>query len=156
MNGYSKLVAFRVERRSIAVAVFHGTHLDYAAVKQLASDHQKAEVSAIGFVNWITSTFHITSAVMEIFENGQEMLRAQLHLAISQNLNSGGAAIYKVGNAELFEAFGNPPIKSRKELRQVITTIWPILETKRESGIGTKLDAVALGLYFQTERLFQH
>lgn len=156
MNRNHILVAFRVERRSVAAAVFHGTHLDYADIRQLASDRQKAEVSAIGFVNWITSTFHITSAVIESFENGQEMLRAQLHRAIEQSLSSTGASIYKIGKAELLDAFGHPPIKSRKELREVITTIWPILEAKRESGIGTKLDAVALGLYFQTERLFQH
>lgn len=156
MTSDAKLVAFRVQRRSIAAAIFLGTHLGYADVKHLPSDHQKAEASAVGFVNWIISSFDITSAVIEHFENGQEILRAQLHRTIEQNLRSSGAAIYKVGKAELLNSFGNSPIKSRKELRKVITTIWPILEAKRESGIGTKLDAVALGLYIQTERLFQN
>src|SRR5207249_2629515 len=98
MNGHVRLVAFRIERRSVAAAVFAGTHLDYAHVKQLTSDHRKAEATVVGFVNWIISSFVISSAVLESFENGQEILRAQLHRTIEQNLSSTGAAIYKVEN----------------------------------------------------------
>jgi len=53
MSGHLTLAAFRVERRSIAAAIFNGTQLDYAHVKQLSSNHEKAENAAAGFVNWI-------------------------------------------------------------------------------------------------------
>jgi hypothetical protein len=154
MNGQPKLAAFRIERRSIAAAVFIGTQLDYAQVKQLSSDHQKAETTAAAFINWILDSFDLTSAAIETFENGETLLRAQLNRRLEENLRSNGASLFKVGKAELLSAFGQPPVKSRKEVRQIVTTIWPILEAKRESGIGTKLDAVALGLWVQTDRLF--
>ncbi len=152
MNGQARLVAFRIERRSVAVAVFHGTHLDYADARQLSSVHDKAEASALGFVGWIVQSFKVTVAVLEAFENGSEMLRAHLNSAIEQMLRQSGAAIYTVRRTDLLAAFGHPPLASRKEVRQVVTTIWPILLARR--GAGIKLDAVALGLYVQTERLF--
>jgi hypothetical protein len=46
----------------------------------------------------------------------------------------------------------NPPLKSRSQLREVATAIWPIL-----AGTHAKLfiqDAAILGLHVQTERLF--
>jgi hypothetical protein len=52
----------------------------------------------------------------------------------------------------LLEACGHPALKSRGELREVATAIWPVL-------IGTHAkvfiqDAAILGLYVQNERLF--
>src|SRR5947207_14751139 len=99
MNGQSKLAAFRIERRSIAAAVFIGTQLDYAHVKQLSSDHETAENTAAGFVNWILASFNVPSAVIETFENGQELLRAQLNRTLEENLRSNGTSLFKIGKS---------------------------------------------------------
>jgi len=152
MNGGPKLAAFRVERRSIAVAVFIGTRLDYADSRELAAAHNKAEASAVSFINWVVSAFHISSAAIETYENGEEAFRAQLSGAVQDSLVASGVFIWQVSKAELLEAFCHPSARSRKDVRQVITNIWPILLSKRVSG--AKLDAVAIGLYVQTERLF--
>jgi len=154
MRGHAILAAFRVERRSVAVAVFIGTQLEFTDVKHLSADHQKAEASVSSFVNWILSSFVVTSAVIETFENGQELIRAQFNRTIEEHLRTNGTSLFKIGKSELLSAFGQPALKSRADVRHVVTTIWPVLDDKRPSG--TKLDAVALGLYVQTERLFQN
>jgi len=154
MNGVSKLVAFRLERRSVAAAVFLGTQLDYADVRQLSSIHEKAEASVTGFVNWMISSFGITSAAIEEFENGKEMLRSRLNRTIEETLRSAGASLYKVEKGHLLNSYGYPPLPGRRNVREVVTTIWPILDVRQISP--AKLDAIALGLYVQTERLFQH
>ena len=148
------VVAFRVERRSVAAAVFAGTKLDYAEAKQLAGKHDKAEATVIGFANWIVSNFDIESAVIETFEDGSEILRARLHNAMERVLASSGAAVRKIDKSYLLEAFGHPPLTNRKNVREVVTVIWPMLGLKTHAG--AKLDAIALGLYLQTERLFQN
>ncbi len=150
----TRLAAFRVERRSVSAAIYIGTHLDYVEVRQLSSARDKAEASAIGFVNWIISTFPVESAAVEKFENGDEILRALLTKGVRQTLRDNNLPIAEISKQELFAAFGYPPARSRKELRQVITTIWPMLSDRR--GSASRLDAVALGLFVQTEYLFQH
>ena len=71
---------------------------------------------------------------------------------VSKLLGDQSIAILQIPKHELFEAFGHPPLDSRKALREVISTIWPVLT----GGYGSPFiqDAVALGLHVQTERLF--
>jgi hypothetical protein len=57
--------------------------------------------------------------------------------------------ISEVPKINLIASFAHPEPKSRREMREVIQTIWPVLNA--DAGI---LDAVSLGLYLQTERLF--
>jgi len=44
----SRLMSIRVERRSVAAAIFKGTHLEYADSKQLSSSRDKGLESAPG------------------------------------------------------------------------------------------------------------
>ncbi len=149
-----KMAAFRVERRSVAAAIFHGTHLEHTDMKQLPSEGEKAEAGTVGFVNGILSDFDVSGVVVERLEKVKDARRKRLHQAIEQSLRDSAVPVYKVGDDEMLSAFAYPSLSNRKELRQVVATIWPILLTKK--GPATKLDAAALGLYFQTERLFQN
>jgi hypothetical protein len=150
-NG-TKLLSVRVERRAIAAAVFHGQHLEYTQVRQLSSLKDKALSSAIGFANWLTSSFELDSAAMEAIDTQEDYQRRSLHEAIEHVLREQVLPIWTVSRTDLLNACGYPPLKCRRELREVVTTLWPVL-----SGTGAKVfiqDAAALGLYVQTERLF--
>ncbi len=153
MRNDLKLAAFCVQRRSIAASVLIGTHLGYVDAKQLPSDHGKAEIAAVGFVNWIIESLEIDTAVLEDFEGDVTHLKTQLFLATERTLRSCAISLQTVPTAELLTAFAYPTKATRKDVRQIITTIWPILDTKTVHP--AKLDAVALGLYYQTERLLQ-
>jgi hypothetical protein len=75
-----------------------------------------------------------------------------LHDAICGALRQFILPIWEIPRTALLEAYGHPPLKSRRELRQIATTIWPVL-----AGTHAKVfiqDAAVLGLYVQTERLF--
>ena len=151
MNG-TKLAAIKVERRSIAAAVFIGRGLDYTQTRELASDFNKAQSSAIGFITWVIDTFGIQSAAIEITPPGTAIRRSMLTDAIIGVCRDGGISLWDVRKEDLFQAFGVPALESRREIREVITSIWPILPAR--NGKVSALDAVALGLYVQTERLF--
>jgi len=149
----SALAAIKIERRSVAVAVFTNRHLEYTQVRQLSSAADKADASAVGFVSWILATFDVTSAALEQIQDGEEIRRAQLNEVVRTTLRNVGIPMWEAPKQELFEAYGVPPLRTRKELRAVVASIWPILNGR--NGDGGILDAVALGLYVQTERLFQ-
>ena len=62
--------------------------------------------------------------------------------------------MWEVEKPELLRAFGSPPLKTRKELREIVRNIWSVLPAQQENGSTS--DAAALGLYEQIQRWFDH
>jgi hypothetical protein len=147
----SKLVALKVERRSLAMAIFIDQRLDYTDVRQLSSSEEKADESAVGFLNWALSIFPIGSAALEVVA-GAEIRRARLNRAILDAFRGRGIPVWEITPEELLGAFGEPPLRARREVREVVLSIWPILDDRKEEP--SILDAAALGLLVQTKRLF--
>jgi hypothetical protein len=146
------LIAIRIERRAVAAAIFHGDHLEYTDARQLSSIRDKAVASAAGFIHWLLARFDVDSAAIESIPNGHEIQRRVLHDAICQALRERAVSIGEIPKAALLEGCGHPPLKTRAQLRNIATSVWPILE-----GTHAKVfiqDAAILGLHVQTERLF--
>jgi hypothetical protein len=145
------LMAVRVERRAVSAAVFRGDHLEYTDARQLSSAREKALASAVGFVNWMLARFPVESVALESIPNG-EFQRRLLHDAICAALRQQMLPMWEIAKSVLLEGYSVPPLKSRAELRETATNIWPILAGTRAKVFVQ--DAAALGLYVQTERLF--
>ena len=151
-NDGSQLIAIRVERRTVAVAVFRGTHLEYVDARQLSSDHAKAASSAVSFVRWALSRFPAESAALESIANKKEILRRTLHESICATLRDQMLSIWEIPRLVLLESFGYPTLKACAQLRKVAVSIWPILAGNHARVFMQ--DAAVLGLHVQTERLF--
>jgi hypothetical protein len=147
----SKLAAIHNSRRSFAVAIFVGTHLDYVQVHHLSSSHKKAEDSTVGFVRWIVAKFEVSLAALEQFSEDNGSRSAVLNRVILKTFREAGVSIWLVSKPQLFQAYAIPPIRSRKELRAIASSFWPVLTSK--GGDGQCLHAAMLGLYVETERL---
>jgi hypothetical protein len=149
-----RLVGIRVERRAIAVSICTGEHLEFSQVRQLSSSPDKALGSAIAFITRLMDKFSFECAALERIPPRQEVQRAVLNRGIVAVLREHSKDIYEVSKKDLFEAFGYPALESRKELREIMSSIWPVLE----GGYGAVFaqDAVALGLYCQVERIFDN
>ena len=149
-----KLLAVKVERRAIASAIFIGDRLDYTQVRQLSSVPDKAEGSAIGFVNWMVMSFRVESAALERLLPASGIRRAQLSRLVIGALRAQSIPVWEIPKRALLEAYGVPPLRTRKELREVVASIWPILDGRQRNN--WILDATAIGLLVQTERLLSH
>ncbi len=109
----------------------------------------------IGFIHWLLTQFdqfEIDWAALESIPNGHEIQRRALHDAICQWLRERAFSIGEVPRSALLNGCGQPPLKSRAQLRRIATSVWPIIE-----GTHAKVfmqDAAILGLHVQTERLF--
>jgi hypothetical protein len=148
----NRLLAIKVERRSIAVAVFFGERLDHTQVRQLASDEHAAEATTADFVNWLLYTFDIGSAAVEAVGQQDDTRRGALIQTIRSILRASSIPIWEISKAELLYGFGCPALRTRKQLRNVIRNMWPILDEPNQNQ--AVLDAVATGVYVSTERLF--
>ena len=150
----ARLAAIRIERRSVAAAIFNGTNLIGLRVRQLSSKPPKADASAPAFIRLLVREFHFESAAIETVPLHQEIRRVALAQVVLDQLRIEGISIWDVSKKHVIEAFAHPPFKTRGEVREVVARMWPQLAPKR--GEICALDAVALGIFFQTERAFNH
>jgi hypothetical protein len=147
------LAAIRIERRGIAVAIFHGTRLKYPPIAhQLSSDGNKALSSAALFISRLREKCTFSSAALELLPPGCEVQRSQLANIIGEVLLQGQVAVHRFAKRDVLAAFGHPPLTFRSQVREVIAAIWP--DVNGSYGGPLIKDALALGLYAQTERLF--
>lgn len=151
-HSHRRLISIRIERRAVAVAVSAGSQLEYARVRQLSSSGDKAIASAATFLERVLETLPAESAALEIVPGSEGTQRSQLQRVLLETLTDKNMAISYVNKKDVFQAFGFPPLRSRKELREIVCGMWPILGDVEGSPLVH--DAVALGLYVQTERLF--
>jgi hypothetical protein len=148
-----RVLAIKVERRCIAVAVFVGTKLDFHDMRTLGAQPDKADSSAIGFLRWVIGSLDIESAALERMTNGDEIRRSVLNKAVLDMLRDSGLPIWEVSKQDLFDAYSYPELRSRVELRQAVTGIlWSMFNT--DAPNCQELDAASVGLYVQTERQF--
>jgi hypothetical protein len=148
------LVGIRIERRGVAAAIFTGAHLESVRFRHLSSKSIKAEASASGFVRSLIHDFHIESAALEAIPLDEEIHRAVLTQAVAKQLREGGTSIWEVNKKTVIASLAHPAPRTRGKAREIVQQIWPQLTPKR--GEVCVLDAVALGLFVQTERLFNH
>ena len=151
-QGTSRVAAVRIERRAVGFAFLRGDRLVHADARQLSSVPDKALGNAISFVTRFLDRFPCESAALEMIPNGHEVQRTLLHRAVLHVLSAQGMGIIEVSKADLLTAFGYPAPRFRAELREIISDIYPVLD--QQPGSPWTSDAAALGLYVQTERLF--
>ncbi len=149
-----KLAAIRVERRCLGAAIFRDTRLESVRVRQLPSNPMKAEARTADFVGHLISEHEFESAAIEMVVGQQQIQRAALVKAALGQLRDNSISVWEISKKTVANGFSHPPLKTRRELREVIQTMWPQLNPKR--GQVCVLDAVALGLLVQTERLFNN
>ena len=144
-----RLLAIKVERRTVSAAVFFGRQLEDTETRHLSSIRSKAEGSAASFIRWFTDNCDVESAAIERLPSDYEMQRSMLQRMIVAVLGDRMLPISVVPKIDMIASFAHPEPTSRREMREVSQAIWPVLNA--DAGI---LDAVSLGLYLQTERLF--
>lgn len=149
----SNLAAFRITSRRISVAVFADERLDFSGSRQLPSQTPKAMDSASRYVEWIKRNFRIEAVALEKSPLDTQRPDSQLHREITGQFRDSGVPIFEVEKDVLLASFAHPPLRYRTQLRKIISSISPVLASNDTHD--SCLDAAALGLYVQVERLLQ-
>jgi hypothetical protein len=116
-----RLIAIRVERRTIGAAIFNGERLEFADSRQLSSDNERAVASGAGFIRWLLQRFSVESAAMEAIPVGEFQRRA-LHNTICDVVRS------EATNTTM------SPFLTRNSIAPPIT----LLSARGEEQIGTE------------------
>jgi len=147
----TRLAAIKVSRRTVAIAIFKGHSLHYAEIRHLSSRPDMALASAVSYLNWTLSQFHVQFAALEEAVTSEEARSAEILDALVTELGRQTLRFRLVSKQNVFESFAVEPLRTRKELREVISMFWPQLGTRDFDP--SILDAAAVGLYAQVECL---
>jgi len=149
----SKLAAFKIDRRRISVAVFVGERLEFTDSRQLSLIVSKALENAKAYVDWVIRNFEIDSAAFESSIPRRGTWKSRFAPEMLKQFRDTGIPVFEAKLAPILTAFAHPPLRRRLALRDVICAIWPVISQK-DSDVF-RLDAAALGLYVQIERMFE-
>lgn len=151
MNNHC-LAACAITRRVAAIAIFRGMRLEYTKVLQLQSVSDRAQESISGLISWAADQFapEVLALLSVEASSGRGVTLTEL---AAETGRTSGLVPWTISFDELFRAFAEPPLRSRRQLRDAAQGIWPVLNGGRNDRIV--LDAVAVGLYAQTERLIR-
>jgi len=147
----TKLAAVHIERRSVAIAIFAGTQLEYVQIRHLSSDQSVAEKTLIEFVSRILAQFEIDRVPLQALPPNATVRTRALHSVLTSSLREAAVSIWNVPESAIMNGFGVPPLTSRGQLHQSISQIWPWLKNLKNGR--AVLGAAAIGLYFQTEHI---
>lgn len=145
----TRIAALHLERRQVAIAIFVGPKPEFTQTLQLPSDYQEAERYAVSFVLRILNHYGAGTAGIEA-STDQLSRVARLKGAVQDALRANAVSIWEVPSAELYAAYSMPPAKTKQQLRQIVLSIWPVLNDR---SLRAAVDAMAIGLYVQVQRL---
>lgn len=145
------LLALRLERRTITLAVFRNLHLEHIQVRQLSSNRDAAVRNAEGFIRWALATFEASSVAIDGAETMREgTWRTELRDSFASVLRSEAVALWEEPLDSLLAGFAHPKCRTRQEMRRVALAILPDLISPTDPV--SNIDAVALGYHVQTVR----
>jgi hypothetical protein len=146
------LGALSLQRRSAAIAIFRKTQLEDIITRQFPNDVSKAESAVVAFVRRVLERTTLDLVAVESVDTKSDRI-TKLWRGAREVIQIEGMLVQEVRTESLYQSFAIPPLRNRDQLRKIVQSIWPQLEDTRESD-HPALDAVALGLFLQTERLF--
>ena|SRR5437762_1764349 len=147
MKAHSMSLA--ITEHESACAMFEGQKLISWEVHPFLSDADSAMKNITAQIVRSSAKWTISSAVMEQFSNDRRP--PDLYAVARQVLAGLAVPIFEIRTDDLFASFGIPPPKTRNELRSMVSSIFPQVPGGRL--MQPCLDAAALGLHFETNRL---
>ncbi|HXS95068.1 MAG TPA: hypothetical protein VN736_10715 [Candidatus Limnocylindrales bacterium] len=148
-----RILAIRLERRTITAVVFLGQQLEYPPLlRHLRKTSREAVASTAGFVSRILDQCDIAVAALERPPENTEVQRHALAEVVGHVLSEEAITSWQVDRQQLITDFAHPSPRSRTEVRAIISRMWPDVGDSFSAPLVK--DALALGLMCHTESLF--
>src|SRR6185437_7410121 len=147
----SRLLACVVSRRVAGIAVFLGGHLEYTKARQLSSDMRTAERAISALLHHVADHFSPRTLMLNIrSESPRNRALAVMAKAAAMQREM---TIWEVESSALLLSYGEPALTSQSELRNIVGSLWPVLNDP--STHDSVLDSAALGFYGYCEQLLE-
>lgn len=137
------IVALKIERKATAVAVFLGTRLVRAEMRNLAYANDLAARAIAGLIRRLSEDHPEASFAIDMTADVDTRRGLMVRTALDA-MREHGLPLWRLSAADLLSAYGNPACKTREEMRSVVRDLFSYEpELVREA---IQVDALAVGL----------
>lgn len=147
----NRLAAVRLTRKAVSIAIFNQTHLEYSRLRHLPTPTGKACETLLAFLAWIISQFAVGMIAVEQAERSDQKRLRDLLAALEEHASAATVPVWHASKLQVIASYAEPAPRTRIEMREIAGRIWPMLAIKGSHPLD--LEAAALGLYVQVERL---
>lgn len=144
-------ISFKISSAELGFAVFSRQKLMFWEAHHYVCESREVEAKLIAEAVRAVEKFSVAAVVLEPL-SAMEVKAAGFGTTLRTRLRDVNAIpIFEITEQQVFESFAFPAVGSRDELRQILATVFPQLQSNCLARHC--LDAAALGLYFETDRL---
>ena len=119
-------LSIALSQDSLGLAIFQGQRLTFLETHSLQAVSKPAEASA-GYVLRCIDSFSPAVAVIQRSADESPDIRA----AVLEALRACNRPISEISEQEVLASFGDPPISSKEELRQLMRVLFPQIPSSR-------------------------
>jgi len=151
----SKILALRINRRALGVALLSRDALLLGDGRHLPSNPKRAAVSLSRWIQrWLAQTPDAT-VVLDTPASADGTSMRKLLEGIDTLLMEGRVVPVRVSKPEILSAYGLRPARSRQEVREIVATFWPKLSELSGRIAPFAADAAAAALLAQYQSALQ-
>jgi hypothetical protein len=144
-------LVLRLNRRAIGAVVLNDEELTFLDGRHLTSNRARAVVAADRYVRRLFALTRATDVVVDAPAEPASTT-AELVDAVFRAAEAVGIRAQTVGTTDILQSFGAPTIRTRGQLRKIVSEFWPQLAALTGKVKPYVLDAAAVTLYAQAER----
>jgi hypothetical protein len=146
------LLTIRINRRAIAGVVLENESVAVADGRHLSSRIDRAVPTALKYVNRLIelaspSALVIDAPTVESVGTTRRILDALDQLSRDRHL-----PLIRIRLPEILNAYGNPALETREELREIVSAFWPEVDRSRGTIRHLVIDAAAAALFADCRR----
>jgi RNase H-fold protein (predicted Holliday junction resolvase) len=122
-----EILSLRISRRAIGVAVMTSDGVIAADGRHLSSNAQRAVTAATRYVDRLLQSQALTGVVVEAPLEGGSRTTDGVLASVRELLSEKAISTVVLRKSDLLVAYGTSRLRSRKELRAIVSDYWPVL-----------------------------
>src|SRR5882672_325957 len=119
------ILSLRLNRRAIGAAVLADESLVFADGRHLTSERERAVPAAIRYVNRLLEQSGASAVVVDAPVTAEGTTSSHVLREIVALISSRGLLPLVTGKADILSAYGLTPIRTRREIREIVASFWP-------------------------------
>ncbi len=138
----TEVVAVKVDRLAIGVAVLIGPRLSHTELRNLRYSDDDAVKSGAGLVRRLAEDYPKASLALEVGTDSTTR-RARVIASVLQAARDIGVPAWTLAPDTIYGAFSVPPCKTREEVRAIVASLFPARDLANRD---VETDALAVGV----------
>jgi hypothetical protein len=141
----SVILGLKLGRRLMAAAGHEDEHFVFHDSRYVASRKSTVDAGLTKYFGQLLDQLK-PAAVYYYAPTGQQTITEQLAARLEQSATEAGIPVRRLNRTDVFGSFGLTPVRTRRELREQLADLWPLLSEGKAPRQSVLAEAAASAL----------